>query len=148
MNRSIGSKWSAVVFFFLVLCIAGCHTLSDPGHKFGTGTVIPEGKAAIDVVRQIQDEFRAIPKPILKTVVHHKSWKVSRLAAGSVTYGPFFEVRLTKTVYAFCEKHTSREILVSLTPLLFDDDLGGEVAVFLSGLPTKNAGRGFLTSHG
>ena len=121
---------------FLILMTSGCGIFGEK-KLYGKATPIPEGLSPVDVIRTIQNEFIQLEKPILKKIKHHKQWKKYNFADSTYTYGPFDEVVLTRETYDFFKKHTVREILTALTPLLFDPQIGGEVAVLLSGLPRQ-----------
>lgn len=128
------------IFFCLLAAAAvtGACDLIGEKEPFGKPTPIPAGKSATDVICVIQDEFRLLKKPVLEKLKYHKQWKVYKFADSTYRYGPFYEVVLTGETYAFCKRHTYREIQAGLTPLLFDPDIGGEVAVLFAGLPTKD----------
>ena len=126
----------AVLSFFLA-GLGACGIFSEK-KLYGDPTPIPEGQSPVEVIKAIQTEFRQLDKPILKKIKHHQQWKKRRFADSTYTYGPFEEVILTSAAYRFYKKHTAREIFTAVTPLLFDPEIGGEVAVLLSGIPVKN----------
>ncbi len=127
----------ALVILLYASLMTSCGAAGEQ-QLFGTPTPIPPGKSPVDVIIQIQDEFRALKKPLLKKLKYHKKWEVKKFADSTYRYGPFQEVVLTGEAYAFFKKYTLREICTALTPLLFDPEIGGEVAVLLSGIPAQS----------
>ena len=139
MDKKTGTIIS-VLCAIIVLSLTALSACGMDGEKkcFGDATPIPEGQTPVDVIRAIQKEFIALEKPVLKKIKYHKQWKKRVFADSTYRYGPFDEVVLTRGAYEFYRRHTAREIFTALTPLLFDPEIGGEVAVMLSGIPTKD----------
>ncbi len=136
---------------FLYLFLGVCGFLSACSEEpiaplYGAPTPIPINQQPMDVVCQIQNEFKQLPKPLMTRYSYQSEWTSRPIGAASVKHRGFVKVHLREEGLSFLQQHSRLEIVASLSPLIHDDELGGEVAVLLAGIPAGDkAEQGSLT---
>jgi len=133
VNRRAKSLLIPILLFMLT----GCGETEIPP-LYGNLTAIEPGESPADVVCRIQNEFRALPKPLLDKMNYVGAWTSYRFGAASVDHRGYYKVELRPAGLQFLQQHSRLELVASLTPLLIDPEVGGEVAVLLAGTPAGN----------
>jgi hypothetical protein len=135
------------------LTLPACAEKSGSVETLGSPTLIPIGRRALEVLCDIQAEFRSLPKPILRDVIYHKPTSRRMLVEFHLTsekLPAYFEFVVSDQAKQWMVTHTSAELSAALMPLVQDGDIGGEAAVLLTALATgrnyRVASYGYHTS--
>jgi len=115
-----------------------CSFEDEPLPLYGTPTRMALGESPIDTVCRIQAEFRELPKPLMQAISYEPPWTSRNFGAAPVDHRGYHKVELTPAGLEFLQKHSRLELVISLTPLFAEKDIGGEAAVLLAGIPAGN----------
>lgn len=127
-------RFIRVIFVIVLIFLAGCNG-NEELPLYGSPTKILPGETLVDAVCRIQEEFKTLPKPLMQRTSYQSDWTSRPIGAAAVRHKGFYRVHLRQEALAFLQRHSRLELVVSLTPLFIDPDVGGEAAVLLAGIP-------------
>lgn len=135
-----------LLFFCTSIFLFSCSSDDDIPPLYGEPTPILTDQSPIEVVCAIQSEFKQLPKPLLQRQSFQSPWTSRPIGAANVDHQGFIRIHLHDEALVFLQQHSRLEIVASLTPLLNDPELSGEIAVLLAGIPAGNkSSQGSLT---
>jgi len=133
-NRCV--KFISIIL--LGLSLIACTGEHESTPLYGAPTTIAKSESPIDVVCRIQAEFKRLEKPLMKSMSYQSAWKSWKFGAAPVNYPGYHKVLLTDAGLEFLQKHSRLELVLSLTPLFSEAEIGGEAATLLAGIPAGN----------
>ena len=136
-----------VVYVIAFLFFSGCSNENDPLPLYGSPTKILPDETLTDAVCRIQEEFRALPEPLMQHTSYQSDWTSHPVGAAAVRHKGFYRIHLRQEALDFIQRHSRLELVASLTPLFIDPDVGGEAAVLLAGIPAGSDSMQGLTTR-
>jgi len=130
-------KFLAVAGIALIAALAwlAWPWLEDRRGGFGEPTALAPGETPLAALCRVRAAFLALPEPAYAGFDRHERWTRTRFAAGTFTYGPYWEIRPAAETKRYTRAHSRLEIVAAVGPYLGDPALAPKAAAVLAALP-------------